>query len=229
MATIAGPILTEADHALVAAAVGRAEATGDGEIVAVVSRRSDTYRDVVLAWSALIAALALLALNIAPHFYLGLVDRVLGIWGHDWTPREIFGLALLVASVKFAGMALLLQWRPLRGVLTPRAVVAARVRARAAAAFRLAAQGRTRGSTGILIYLSIEERRAEILADTAIAAKVAPAVWGDAMHAMLAEIRAGHIAGGMAAAIDQVGKVLAEHLPRTDKPSNELPDGPIEL
>ena len=229
MATSAAPILTEADCALVATAVGRAEAGGDGEIVTVVSRSADTYRDVVLAWSALVGALALLALNVAPHFYLGLVDRVLGIWGHDWTAREIFGLALFVASVKFAGMALILQWRPLRRALTPRAVVAARVRARAAAAFRLAAQGRTRGATGILIYLSIEERRAEILADTAIAAKVSPEVWGDAMHAMLAEIRAGHIAGGMAAAVDQVGKVLAEHFPRADKPSNELPDGPIEL
>lgn len=227
MATV--PILNEADRALVAAAVARAEATGDGEIVTVVSRRADTYHDVVLAWSAFIAALALLALNVAPHFYLGLVDTVLGHWGHDWTVREVFGLALFVASIKFAGMALILQWGPLRRALTPRALVAARVRARAAAAFRLAAQGRTRASTGILIYLSIEERRAEILADAAIAAKVAPAVWGDAMHAMLAEIRAGRIAAGLAAAVDQVGLVLAEHLPRTDKPVNELPDGPIEL
>ena len=39
----------------------------------------------------------------------------------------------------------------------------------------------------------------------------------------------GLIAGGMAAAVDQVGKVLAEHFPRADKPANELPDGPIEL
>ena len=56
--------LTDADHARVTAAVTAAEAHTDGEIVTIVARQSDAYRDVALHWSVLtmLLALALLAL-----------------------------------------------------------------------------------------------------------------------------------------------------------------------
>ena len=224
-----GPILSPADNDRVAAAVGAAEAHANAEIVTVVTRASDSYADVALAWSAVVAGFALLALTVATGFYLGLVDHLLGLWDHRWTPREVLGFALFVGSVKFAGMWVILLWRRLRLILTPRPIKAARVRARAAMAFHLGAQGRTQGATGVLIYLSLAERRAEIIADASIAAKVAPEVWGDAMHAMLDHFRADRVADGMIAGVAAVGKVLAEYVPRDDKPANELPDGPIEL
>lgn len=224
-----GPILSPADNQRVAAAVAAAEAHANAEIVTVVTRSSDGYGDVALAWSALVAGLALLVLTSFSGFYLALVDHLAGQWDHAWSPREVLGLALLVGTVKFAGMWLLLLWRRLRLMLTPRPVKAARVRARAAMAFRLSAQGRTQGATGVLIYLSLAERRAEIIADAAIAAKVAPEVWGDAMHAMLDHFRETRVADGMIAGVEAVGKVLATHFQRDDKPANELPDGPIEL
>ena len=49
---------------------------------------------------------------------------------------------------------------------------------RAVELFRAGCELKTRGRTGILIYLSLGERRAEILADKAIADKVEPEVWG---------------------------------------------------
>ena len=224
-----GPILSPADNARIAAAVTAAESHANAEIVTVVTRASDSYADVALAWSALIAGLALLVLTTASGFYLALVDRVLGQWDHPWTPREVLGLALLVGTVKFAAMWLILLWRPLRLMLTPRPIKAARVRARAAMAFRIGAQGRTQGATGVVIYLSMAERRAEIIADAAIASKVAPEVWGDAMHAMLDHFRNDRVADGMIAGVAAVGDVLTAHFARDDKPANELPDGPIEL
>ncbi|KUR76924.1 TPM domain-containing protein [Novosphingobium sp. FSW06-99] len=224
-----GPILSPVDNARIAAAVGAAEARANAEIVTVVSRASDSYGDVALGWSVVVAGIALLALTTAAPFYLGLVDRLLGLWDHHWTARETFGLALLVGSVKFAAMRVILLWRRLRLLLTPRAIKAARVRARALTAFRLSAQGRTQGATGVLIYLSMAERRAEIIADATIAAKVTPEVWGDAMHAMLDHFRDTRMADGLIAGVEAVGKVLAAHVPRDDKPANELPDGPIEL
>jgi putative membrane protein len=75
----------------------------------------------------------------------------------------------------------------------------------------------------------MREHRAEILADQAIAEKVEAEVWGDAMAAMLVEIKQGRIADGMIAAVDEVGKVLAEHFPRAQDDRNELPDRLIEL
>lgn len=222
-------ILTPADSNRIAAAVGAAEAHANGEIVTVITRASDSYGDIALAWSAAVAGLALLTITLATGFALNLVDGALGLWAHRWTPREVLSLALLVGSVKFVAMWLILLWRRLRLMLVPGPVKAARVRARAEVAFRLAAQGRTRGATGVVIYLSIAERRAEIVADTTIADKVAPEVWGDAMHAMLDHFRADRVADGLVAGITAVGTVLAAHFPRDDKPTNELPDGPIEL
>jgi len=224
-----GPILSPADSDRVAAAVAAAEARANAEIVTVVTRASDSYADIALAWSALIAGIALLALTTTTGFYLGLVDHMLGLWDHHWTPRDVFGLALFVGSVKFAGMWVILLWRRLRLILTPGPIKAARVRARAAIAFHLSAQGRTQGATGVLIYLSMAERRAEVIPDAAIAVKVTPEVWGDAMHAMLDHFRRDRVADGLVAGVAAVGKVLAEHFPRDAKPANELPDGPIEL
>ncbi|MBX9884608.1 MAG: hypothetical protein K2X68_06515 [Novosphingobium sp.] len=222
-------MLTDTDRTRIAEAVAAAEAQSAGEIVTIVTPQSDPYRDVALAWSISIAFLALAALELAPGFTLGLIERLLGLWAHQWTPQAVLGIALTVAVIKFLAMLLLMAWRPLRLALTPAPIKAARVHARALTCFRIGAQGRTTGRTGILIYLSLAERRAEIIADEAIAGKVAPEVWGDAMHALLAPIRAGRVGEGMVAAIQQVGAVLAEHLPRVGDDQNELPDRVIEV
>ena len=222
-------MLTDLDRQTIADAVAAAELASAGEIVTIVTPGSDTYRDVGLAWSIFVAFLALVALELAPAFYLGLVDRAVGLWGHAWKPQAVLGIALSAAVIKFLAMLLLMEWRPLRLFLTPSPIKSARVHARALTCFRVGAQGRTTGRTGILIYLSMAERRAEIIADEAIASKVSPEVWGEAMHALLTEIRAGRVGDGMVAAIAKVGAVLAEHLPRAADDQNELPDRVIEV
>jgi putative membrane protein len=221
--------LSEADHDRVSAAVSAAEGHSAGEIVTILTDRSDGYWDVALAWAAVIAATALLALSLAPAFYLGLIDRLTGAWGNEWTPGEIFAVALAVATLKFLGMLAIQLWQPLKFWLIPRPVKSRRVLARAITCFKVGAERRTHGRTGILIYLSMREHRAEIVADAAITSKVAPEVWGDAMAAMLPEIRAGRTADGMVAAIERVGAVLAEHFPRAGDDTNELPDRLIEV
>jgi putative membrane protein len=222
-------LMSDEQHAQVSAAVAAAEARSAGEIVTILAERSDSYDDIALAWSALIALLALTALAIAPDFYLGIYDRLAGSWTQQWHPRGIFTLALFVAAVKFAATWLLQLWQPLKFVLIPGPVKHTRVRHRAISSFRIGAERRTQGRTGILLYLSMRERRAEIVADEAIAARVDAEVWGEAMHAMLAHIRDGRIADGMCAAIERVGALLAEHFPRADDDRNELPDRLIEV
>jgi putative membrane protein len=221
--------LGEADHDRITAAVGAAEAHTSGEIVTIVAGRSDGYTDIALAWAAMVSFTALTVLSIFPDFYLGLADDLLGHWAHEWTPRHVFILALGVATAKFIGMLLLQLWAPLKFFLIPSHVATLRARARATAYFRTGAQGRTTGKTGVLIYLSLAEHHAEILADQAIAAKVGPEVWGEAMAAMLVELKAGRLADGMIAAVEKVGAVLAAHVPRAEDDVNELPDRLIEV
>ncbi|MEO5598974.1 MAG: hypothetical protein ABIQ66_10190 [Novosphingobium sp.] len=221
--------MTDADRLRVSDAVGAAEGSTAGEIVTILAERSDDYADVALIWSAAVAMLALTALAIAPDFYLGLWDRVSGNWGTTWSPRGVFGMAAVVAMLKFTGMWLIMLYRPLRVWLVPRAIRHARVRARAVTCFKVGAERRTQGRTGILIYLSLAEHRAEIVADVAIAAKVSPEVWGEALAALLSGLKAGQMADGLVAAVERVGVVLAEHFPRAGDDINELPDRLIEV
>ena len=221
--------LNEAEHAQVSAAVAAAEGQSAGEIVTVLAEQSDGYSDIQLAWSILIATLALTLVAVFPDFYMRLVERTVGDWNFEWSPRALLSLAVAVVVLKFLAMWLIQLWQPLKFFLVPGPVKRARVRDAAVRHFKVGAERRTHGRTGILIYLSMREHRAEIVADEAIARLVTADVWGAAMADMLKEIRQGRIAEGLVAGIDDVGQVLSEHFPRAEDDQNELPDRLIEV
>lgn len=221
--------LTEADHDRVTRAVAAAEAGTDGEIVTIVTRRSDSYHDVGLHWAVGVTFLAMSVFAAFPDFYRGLILRMMGGWDHQLSDRAFLTVLLCALIIKFLATRYILAIMPLRMALTPRATKARRVRRRAIALFRAMVQGRTRARTGVLIYLSLDEHRAELVADSAINDKVAPEVWGEAMAALIDGVRAGDPARGMESAIQCVGAVLARHFPRSADDGNELPDRLIEL
>ncbi len=221
--------LTEAEHKLVSDAVGAAEDHTSGEIVTIVADRSDGYTDVALIWSAIAAFAAVALYSTFPDFYLEKIDWLLGLWGHDWTHREILGIAVAIVVLKFVGVFLIQLIPAVKYFLIPGKVKTARVHARAQNLFKVGAERRTEGQTGILIYLSMREHRAEIVAEDAIASIVSAETWGEAMADMLEHIKEGRIADGMVAGVRDVGAVLAEHFPRADDDTNELPDRLIEL
>ncbi|MGB7411345.1 MAG: hypothetical protein WA910_09395 [Sphingopyxis granuli] len=221
--------VSAADHDLVTAAVATAEARTSGEIVTVIAAQSNDYDDVALVWASLIAFLAMSVIALFPDFYQGLYDRLTGGWGHGLTANQWLGVVIAVGVLKWIAMWLILLWRPLRLWLTPRAILAGRVRARAIDLFKVGAEAKTLGRTGVLLYLSLREHRADIVADEAIASKVPAEVWGDAMAALIERVRAGRPGEGMAEAVAYMGVILAEHFPRGSENPNELPDRLIEL
>lgn len=219
----------EADHSLVTAAVAEAERHTSGEIVTIVADLSDHYEDIGMAWASAAALLALFVYMLMPEFYLGIVDRMTGSWEHEYSAREYLGLLLTAVGLKWFGTWLIMKWIPLRLALTPKHIKLARVRARAVSMFKVGTEAKTVGRTGVLLYLSMKEHRAEIVADEEIAKLVAPEVWGDAMIALLDRVKAGKPGEGMAEAVRQMGIVLAEHFPKGSENPNELPDRLIEL
>jgi putative membrane protein len=221
--------LSEADHEKVSAAIAAAEAKSDGEIVAVATPISDPYHDVALHWAVAVLILVLAWAAWQPEWLAWWYDTLTGGWHAEPTLGELLTFLMILAVLKFTAVLLILKWMPLRLAVTPGATKHRRVRRRAIAVFKAAAERRTVGRTGVLIYLSMAERRAEIVADEAITSVTAPDVWGEAMAALLVEVREGRVGDGMVAAIDRVGGVLAEHFPRTAGDSNEIPDKLIEL
>lgn len=220
--------LSVEDHALVSAAIAAAEAKSDGEIVAIATERSDSYHDVGLHWAILVLFLVLAFFAAAPQYLVWWHNLLVG-WSTEPSNGELLTLLLLFALAKFLIVLFLLKWMPLRLALTPGSTKTRRVRRRAIDLFKAGAERRTVGRTGILIYLSMGEHRAEIVADEAIASVTTPETWGEAMAALLVEVKAGRPAEGIVAAVALIGEVLATHFPKSGEDSNEIPDKLIEL
>jgi putative membrane protein len=221
--------LSDADRDKVSAAIVAAEAKSNGEIVAVATPLSDPYHDVALHWAVAVLILVLAWAAWRPGALQWWFDTIMGGWRAEPTLGELLTFLMVLAVLKFTAVLLILKWMPLRLALTPGATKHRRVRRRAVTVFRAAAERRTIGRTGILIYLSMAERRAEIVADEAITKVTTPETWGEAMADMLVHVREGCVGDGMVAAIEQVGAVLSEHFPRSETDTNEIPDKLIEL
>ena len=221
--------LSEADHDKVSEAIAAAEAKSNGEIVAVATPLSDSYHDVALHW-ALVPLFAVLAWAAwRPTALEWWYNFLLGGWDTEPTLGQLLTLLMIFAALKFTVALLILKWMPLRLALTPATTKHRRVRRRAVTVFRAAAERRTVGRTGVLIYLSMGERRAEIVADEAILKVTDDSTWGEAMASLLEHVREGRPGDGICAAIEHVGVVLAEHFPRGAEDTNEIPDKLIEL
>jgi len=199
-------VLTEADLAAVHTALVAAERRTVGEILPVVLERSDRHPGA--AWLAALTALGTGSFLLAP-----------------WLPWQAPLLVLLAQlALTAAGYA---SARALPDFL--RLFVSA-ARAREASEeqafqeFHRHDLAHTAGRTGVLLFVSLLERRAIVLADEGIAARVAPEAWQATNAAVLEGIRRGSLRDGLIAGIQSAGAVLAEHFPVAAGDRNEVPD-----
>ena len=221
--------LSEDDFQRVSEAVAKAERESDGEIVTIVAHRSDAYHDVALHYAVLAMLLVPAWWAVVPQSWIDWWSGLLLGWNAELT-RPVVMLVLFAKLIAaFLIVRLALNYRPLRLALTPGGTKSRRVRRRAVELFRSGCEMRTRGRTGVLIYLSLEERRAEIVADRAIAEQVAPEIWGEAMAVLVDEVKQGRPGNGLTLAVEKVGAVLAGILPPTLGNPDELPNRVILL
>jgi len=195
--------LTHADHEAVTAAIHAAERRTSGQIVCVLAHASSDYAYAPILWASALALLAPWPL----------------ITFTPWSVQWIYLIQLAVFIV--AGLVFSLT--PLRLALVPRAVRRARAHRAALEQFVVRRVAHTRNRTGVLIFVSLAERYARIIADEAIAQKVPNAEWQAVIDALTGHMRDGHIAQGFVAAIERCGAVLAAHAPPDGSPG-ELPD-----
>ncbi len=83
---------------------------------------------------------------------------------------------------------------------------------------------RTEAATGVLLFVSLLERRAVVLGDTGIDAKVGAEHWTHTTEAVLNGLRAGSLRRGLEDGLRSCADVLAEHFPWVEGDRNELPD-----
>jgi len=223
-------MFSDTDRRAIADAITAAEATTSGEIVAIVSDRADHYPATGLTYAALLAfalPLAATLLGYGP-------DRiaVLGDWSSGDAAQDLRRAVEAYAAVQitvFVVAALLFVRTGLGARLTPRHIKRDRVHAAALTQFRARGIGATRAHTGVLIFVSLPDRIAEVVADTAIYAKVSPDHWATTVTALTDGIKAGRSGAGFVAAIRLAGTVLAEHFPANGDNPDELPNRLIEI
>ncbi|MGH6838478.1 MAG: TPM domain-containing protein [Methylocella sp.] len=196
--------LTAEEQRRVSAAIMAAEATTAGEIVCVLARASSDYRSYATAWSALVAL-------VAPWFLIAVTNL---------SVHEIF----LAQIVLFVALFLVISESPLSRFLVPRRVRRAEAHRAAMEQFMIRGMARKKNRAGVLIFVSLTEHYARIIADDGIASKVRQAVWQDAIDALLDHMRGGRIVDGFVIAVEKCGKVLAEHFPPESDDKDELPD-----
>jgi uncharacterized membrane protein len=93
---------------------------------------------------------------------------------------------------------------------------------RAAFVFTSLKMHETELRNGILIYVSMETRKAAIIGDKGIHEKVAPTYWQDLLHAMLAQFKQAEYEKGLTAIVMEVGVLLSNHYPIRTNDINEL-------
>ena len=196
--------VSEEDRARIATAIRTAEAKTSGEIVCVLAHTSTD----ATALPVLLAALVALALP----WVLVVV-----------TEMSVHHILVLQVAVFFL-LLLVLCLPRVRVALLPRAARRYVAHRAAMEQFTIRGIARKKDRTGILIFVSLAEHYARIIADEGIAGRLAKSEWQDGVNALIEHMSGGRIADGFIAAIAVCGTVLAQHFPRTGASRDELPD-----
>jgi putative membrane protein len=186
-------IVSATDRKRVADAINNAERKTSGEIVAVIAGESASYAYAPFLWAALVA--------LAVPFPL-----IFWTW---WPIQHIYMLQLVV----FAALLMIFMYRPLRLALVSSRVKKERAHRRAVEQFLAQNLHTTPGRTGVLIFVSVAERFAEIIADAGINQHVAEGTWQAIVDELTKDIGNGQAVEGFVRAVEAVGRELAQHFP----------------
>ncbi len=196
-------------------AVAQAETRTAGEIVPYVVRQSDDYA--AATWRA--ASLGALAVGTAALAVAWAYDG----WGWGWLYSS-WALALAMTGGGVLGaLATLLD--AVRRRFAGAASMETHVHRRAALAFVEEEVFDTRDRTGILLFVSLFERRIEVVGDAGINAKVEKQEWVDVVGRIRAGIRSKSLADGMVSGVDLCGDLLHRRgVEIRPDDTDELPD-----
>jgi putative membrane protein len=211
----ASQLFSQKDRDAVAEAVRQAETRTSAEIVPVVATSSGRYDRAEDIFGILTA---LGAVAVAWLLFQG-VDT--SGWGAATRLTLPVVLALFVAGFILGSAAA--TWFPaLKLPFIPRREMEEELERSAAAAFQGLRVRGTGAGVGVLLYVSLLERRVRVLPDDPVAAKLGPDAWQEVCGLVVAGLREGRPADGMCRAIARSGELLATPFPWTEADRNEI-------
>lgn len=207
--------MTPEEHARVAEAVKRAEANTSGEIFCVLARASDSY----FFPSAFFVTLAVLVVGL-------IVALLLDYWWFAVGLPEFAALELLGV---LAALFVLWVFPALRVHYVPHSLRRRRAHDNAVRQFLAHNIHLTDERTGVLLFLSMEERYAEVIADSGIDEQVGQKDWDRIVGLLVSHASRERLAEGFCEAVAEVGTLLARHFPPRSNDRNELDDHLVEI
>lgn len=192
-------LFSSQDKERIAAAVKAAEQRTSGEIVPFVAGRSDSYPEATLRAGLLFAFVSLL------------VFSLIAIGTSWWLPVGIPEMAVIAVGAFVLGAALAAFIPDFKRLFIPGGVLQQRVDEHAAMAFLDEEVFTTRERTGILIFISLFERRVRVLGDSGINSKVRQEEWDDVVRIIIEAMKTGRPAEGLLNAIGRCGELLERH------------------
>lgn len=216
MKDLAKTFLSDDDRTRVETAVKKAEKLTAGEIVVMIISASYQYPVAIVIGAA---AFALpLALILTP---------LLGGW--LWIGGQNMWLFLGFLTVFFILFHEIIKRIPrLKRFFISRREIDAEVEEAAITSFFKHDLYRTRDATGVLVLISVFERRVWILADRGINAKVPEGRWDDIVKMITDGIKQKRSADAICEAVKKIGELLKTHFPIKPDDSDELENLIIE-
>jgi putative membrane protein len=198
----------EATKAQAAEVVKGIEARTAAEVVVAVRRASGHYRHTDYLVGFALALVTLVAmLYLPPEF-----------------PLEAFPVDVALSFATGTAVSAVLPG--LRRRLTASALQEAYVRMAARSTFVELGVSRTSGRTGILVFVSVFERRVEVVADVGVDAAALGSEWEAALARLSAAVASSESPEPFLEALQGLAAPLARVLPRSEDDVNELPDAP---
>ncbi len=206
----ASNFFSQEEQQKIEAAVKAAEATTSGEIVPMLVDESYDYPRAELIGGGIMA----LAFGLFVSWSVG----------HD----SIWWFLPVFIAVYFIFSQLIRNLPDLKRRLINPAEFDAEVREKALVSFIEHGLHETRDKTGILILISLFERRVQVLADSGINAKVPKNTWDEIVAIVTGGLKSGDACTAVCQAVERCGALLQEHFPIKPDDTDELPNLIIE-
>ena len=215
---VASKLFTPEDRKAISVSVGEAEKKTSAEIVPVVATTSDRYERAEDCWGFVGALLAVG--GGWPYLHLIRFSTEWGSPEHLSPQLPAVLLAMVFGASAGALLARALPW--LRRLGVSRRAMTARVLIAAHHAFDSLHAHKTAGGTGVVIYVSLFERRVCVWADRKVSEKIPEAEWQAITELLIRALRDGKPREGFVEAIRRTGDLLAKPFPVQPGDVNEL-------
>lgn len=204
--------ISESEQTRIQKAVEQAELRTLGEIVPVIRRASDAYLWVPFFWGV-------------TFFLVSLVVWALLFFQSPW---EISIPLMFVTQTGALALGMTIGTSPtVKHWTVPRHRQALSAERQCFADFVRLGLTETELRSGVLIFLSLLERRVIILGDKGIHTKVPAGYWDELVKKLVSGIQGGKVTESLCDVIGEVGERLAGYFPPHPGQKNELSDRPV--